>query len=88
MLENESETKHGLLRKSVLDLDPELTPFNLGSLNDNLALPLLPAKAAATLAAAGLLSSVLYGVSPRDPFTYAIALTVFIAIAIFAWNTT
>jgi hypothetical protein len=35
------------LRKSVLDMDPELTLFNLGSLQDHLKLPLFPAQIAA-----------------------------------------
>ena len=143
------------LRKTLLDLDPELTLFNVGSLKDQLALPLFPARAAAivlgvfgvlamvlaatglfalmayavarrtheigirmalgaqpvqvlssvfrrtfllcaagisigtivTLAAARLLSAVLYGVSPRDPATYILAILLMIAVAILAsWN--
>jgi predicted permease len=65
-----------LLRKSVLDLDPDLTVFNAGSLRDQLALPLFPARAAAivlgifgvlatVLAATGLFALVAYGVSRR-----------------------
>src|SRR6476661_6483474 len=133
-----AEAATSLLRKTVLDLDPELTLFNTGGLKDQLALPLFPARFAAivlgvfgllamalaatglfalmsyavsrrtreisirmalgarpaqvlstvlkrtlvlcaagisigtiiTLAAARLLSTVLYGVSPRDPATY------------------
>jgi len=144
-----------LLRKNVLDLDPELTIFNAGSLKDQLAMPLFPARISAivlgifgalalVLAATGLfalmayavarrtreigirmalgaqpsqvlssvlgralllcavgisigvllalatgrlLSSVLYGVSPRDPATYAIALVLMLAVALLAaWN--
>ncbi|HEX4771566.1 MAG TPA: ABC transporter permease [Bryobacteraceae bacterium] len=144
-----------LLRKSVLDLDPELTVFNAGSLKEQLALPFFPARALATvlsifgalamvlaatglfalvayavarrtreigirialgarpsqvlgavlgptlalssagiligtaitLAAGHLLSSVLYGVSPRDPATYLAALSVFVLVALLAcWN--
>ena len=144
-----------LLRKAVLDLDPELTLFNTGSLKDQLSLPLFPARAAAivlgvfgvlamvlaatglfglmaysvarrmreigirmalgaspvqvlssvlrrtmvlciagisigtviTLAAGRLLSAILYGVSPRDPLTYAAALLLMIAVALVAcWN--
>jgi putative ABC transport system permease protein len=42
---------------------------------------------AVTLAAGGVLSSVLYGVSPRDPATYAVALSMFAAVALLAcWN--
>jgi ABC-type antimicrobial peptide transport system permease subunit len=137
-----AESATELLRKTVLDLDPELTIFNAGGLKDQLALPLFPARIAAivlgvfgflamalaatglfalmsyavsrrtreigirmalgarpaqvlsavlkrtlvlcavgilvgtviTLAAARLLSAVLYGVSPRDPATYAAAI--------------
>jgi predicted permease len=144
-----------LLRKAVLDLDPELTIFNAGSLKDQLALPLFPARAAAivlgvfgvlamvlaatglfalvaysvarrmreigirmalgarpaqvlsavlrrtailcgagivigtaiTLGAGRLLSAILYGVSPRDPITYATAVVVMAAVALAAcWN--
>ncbi|MGH9572685.1 MAG: FtsX-like permease family protein, partial [Candidatus Acidiferrales bacterium] len=143
------------LSKTVLDLDPELTLFNVGSLKDHLALPLFPARAAAivlgvfgvlamvlaatglfalmayavsrrtheigirmalgaqpvqvlssvfrrtfvlcaagisigtlvTLAAARLLSAVLYGVSPRDPTTYILAILLMIVVAVLAsWN--
>jgi ABC-type antimicrobial peptide transport system permease subunit len=144
-----------LLRKTVLDLYPELTLFNLGSLEEHLALPLFPARVAAlvlgifgalamilaatglfaslaysvarrrreigirmalgarprqvlgavlrrtfvlcaagicigtlvTLAAGKLLSSVLYGVSPHDPLTYAVALFIITTVALIAcWN--
>lgn len=65
-----------LLRKSVLDLDPELTVFNSGSLQDQLALPFFPARALATvlsifgglamvLAATGLFALVAYAVARR-----------------------
>jgi ABC-type antimicrobial peptide transport system permease subunit len=143
------------LRKALLDLDPELTLFNTGSLKDQLSLPLFPARAAAivlgvfgvlamvlaatglfalvasvvarrtreigirmalgaqpaqvlssvlrrtvvlcaagislgtvvTLAAGRLLSAVLYGVSPRDPATYGMALALMIGVALLAcWN--
>ncbi len=144
-----------LLRKAVLDLDSNLTLFNTGSLADQLAMPLFPARAAAivlgvfgvlavvlaatglfalvsysvsrrlreigirmtlgarpfqvlssilkrtivlcaigisigmvgTLAVGRLLSAILYGVSPRDPASYATAFIVIIAIAALAcWN--
>lgn len=152
-LETGATTK--LLRKAVLDLNPELTVFNVGSLKDQLALPLFPARIAAivlgtfgllamvlaatglfalmaytvsrrtreigirmalgarpfqvfsavfrrtfilcatgisvgtvvTLAAGELLSAVLYGVSPRDPATYAIAISIMLLVALLAsWN--
>jgi predicted permease len=65
-----------LLRKTILDLDPELTLFNVGSLKDKLALPLFPARAAAIvlgvfgflaiiLAATGLFALVAYAVRRR-----------------------
>ncbi len=42
---------------------------------------------AVTLAAARLLSALLYGISPRDPVTYALALTLITAVAILAvWH--
>ena len=63
-----------LLRKAVLDVDSNLTLFNIGSLEDQLALPLFPARAAAivlgvfgvlamVLAATGLFALVAYGVA-------------------------
>lgn len=144
-----------LLRKAVLDLDPQLTLFSAGSLKEQLALPLFPARAAAivlgifgvlamvlaatglfalvaysvarrireigirmalgaragqvlssvlkrtvvlcavgmavgtiiTLAAAQMLSVILYGISPRDPATYGMALLLMAAVALLAcWN--
>ncbi len=65
-----------LLRKSVLDLNPDLTLFATGSLKDQLAIPLFPARAAAivlgifgmlatVLAATGLFALVAYAVSLR-----------------------
>jgi macrolide transport system ATP-binding/permease protein len=144
-----------MLRKAVLDLNPELTIFNAGSLKDQLALPLFPARAAAivlgvfgvlaivlaatglfalvaysvarrmreigirmalgarsgqvlssllrrtailcaagillgtaaALAAGRLLSAILYGVSPRDPLTYATALLLMMCVAFAAcWH--
>lgn len=65
-----------LLRKVVLDLDPALTLFNVGSLKEQLALPLFPARAAAivlgvfgvlamVLAATGLFALMAYAVSRR-----------------------
>ncbi len=65
-----------LLRKTVLDLDPDLTLFNVGSLKDQLALPLFPARAAAivlgvfgmlamVLAATGLFALMAYSVARR-----------------------
>jgi ABC-type antimicrobial peptide transport system permease subunit len=64
------------LRKTVLDMDPELTIFNAGSLKDQLSLPLFPARAAAivlgvfgvlamVLAATGLFALVAYSVARR-----------------------
>lgn len=144
-----------LLRKSVLDLDPELTIFNAGSLKDQLAMPLFPARISAivlgtfgvlalilaatglfalmayavsrrtreigirmalgarssqvlssvlgrtlvlcavgisigvvlALAAGRLLLSVLYGISPNDPATYATAIFLMTTVALLAsWN--
>jgi predicted permease len=145
-------TVAALLRKTVLDLDPEITLFNAGGLKEQLALPLFPARMAAsvlgifgvfamalaatglfalmsytvarrtreigirmalgarraqvlssllgrtlllcaagtclgaitTLAAGRLLAAVLYGVSPRDPVTYCVALFLMIAVALLA----
>lgn len=65
-----------LLRHTVLDLDPELTLFDTGSLKDQLSLPLFPARAAAivlgvfgvlavVLASTGLLALVAYSVARR-----------------------
>jgi len=65
-----------MLRKAVLDLDPETTLFSAGSLKDQLALPLFPARITAivlsvfglfamTLAATGLFALVAYSVSRR-----------------------
>ena len=49
-----------MLRKNVLDLDPDLTIFGAGSLQDKLALPLFPARAAAiVLGVFGALAMVL-----------------------------
>ncbi|MGH9695584.1 MAG: ABC transporter permease, partial [Bryobacteraceae bacterium] len=148
-------TATGLLRKTVLDLDPELTIFNAGGLKEQLALPLFPARIAAivlgvfgflamalaatglfalmsyavsrrtreigirmalgarpaqvlsavlkrtlvlcaagilagavvTLAAGRMLGAVLYGVSPRDPATYAVAIALMAVVAFVAsWN--
>ena len=141
-----------LLRRTILKMDSDLTLFNVGSLRDELALPLFPARIAAivlgafgllalVLAATGvfalmayavsrrsreigirmalgaragqvlgfvlkralvvciigavagaaialsagrLLSAVLYGVSPRDPTTYASALSLMAAVALLA----
>ncbi len=144
-----------LLRKTILDLNPELSLSNAGSLKAQLALPLFPARVAAavlglfgalamllaatglfalmaytvsrrkreigirmalgarssqvlssvfgrtlllcaaglsmgvilTLLAARLLSVVLYGVSPRDPATYASALLLMMLVAsLAAWH--
>ena len=65
-----------LLRKTVLDMDPEITLFATGSLKDHLALPLLGARVAAivlgvfgafamALAATGLFALMSYAVSRR-----------------------
>ena len=144
-----------LLRKAILDLDPELTVYSVGGLGEQLALPLFPARAAAivvgtfgfltmvlaatglfalmahvvsrrtreigirmalgarpgtvlssilkrtfllcgigvslgtvvTLAAGRVLAAVLYGVSPRDPLTYATAIALMAVVALVAcWN--
>ncbi|MBV8807649.1 MAG: ABC transporter permease [Acidobacteriaceae bacterium] len=64
------------LRKAVLDLNPELTLFNVGTLRDQLSLPLFPARAAAivlgvfgvlamVLAATGLFALMAYSVARR-----------------------
>jgi predicted permease len=144
-----------LLRQTILDLDPELTLYSAGSLEDQLDFPLFPARAAAVvlglfgflamvLAATGLfalmayavsrrtreigirmalgarpgrvlssvlkrtlvlcaigvslgalaalaagrfLSAILYGVSPRDPLTFATAILVMAGVALLAcWS--
>jgi predicted permease len=65
-----------MLRKAALDLDPELTLFSSGSLREQLALPLFPARIAAivlgvfgtlamVLAATGLFALMSYAVSRR-----------------------
>jgi predicted permease len=65
-----------LLKRAVLDLDPELTVFDAGSLNDQLAMPLFPARIVAVvlglfgalamvLAATGLFALMSYAVSRR-----------------------
>jgi predicted permease len=65
-----------LLRKTVLDLNPELTLLNAGSLKDQLALALLPVRIVAivlstfgglaiVLAATGLFALIAYAVSRR-----------------------
>jgi predicted permease len=141
-----------LLRKTVLELDPQITLFSTGSLQDRLAFPLIGARIAAivlgafgvfamalaatglfalmsyavsrrtreigirmalgakrsqvlssilgralllcaagivigaviTLAAAHLLSAILYDISPRDPITYCAALGVMTVVALLA----
>jgi ABC-type antimicrobial peptide transport system permease subunit len=144
-----------LLRKAILDLDPDLTVYSVGGLGEQLALPLFPARAAAivvgtfgflamvlaatglfalmahvvsrrtreigirmalgarpgtilssilkrtfllcgigvlvgavvTLAAGRALTAVLYGVSSRDPMTYATAISLMAVVALVAcWN--
>jgi predicted permease len=71
-----ARTATELLRKTVLDLNPELTLSNVGSLKDQLALPLFPARIAAivlgvfgalamVLAATGLFALMAYAVSRR-----------------------
>ncbi len=71
-----SQTVTKQLREAVLDLNPELTLTNIGSLKDQLALPLFPARIAAivlgvfgalamVLAATGLFALVAYAVSRR-----------------------
>ena len=63
-----------LLRKAVLDLDPELTLFNMGSLKDQLALPLFPARAAAiVLGVFGVLAMVLAATGLFALMAYAVA---------------
>lgn len=71
-----AQTATKLLRQTVLDLNPELTLTNVGTLKDQLALPLFPARAAAivlgtfgtfamVLAATGLFALMAYAVSRR-----------------------
>ncbi len=71
-----AQTATELLRKTVLDLNPELTLSHTGSLQSQLALPLFPARMAAlvlglfgalaaVLAAAGLLALMAYAVARR-----------------------
>ncbi|MBV9227048.1 MAG: ABC transporter permease, partial [Acidobacteriaceae bacterium] len=71
-----TEQAVGLLRKAVLALDPQTTFFNVGSLKDQLAFPLFPARITAIvlsvfglfamiLAATGLFALVAYSVSRR-----------------------
>lgn len=63
-----------LLRKTVLDLDPELTLYNMGGLQDQLALPLFPARAAAiVLGVFGLLAIVLAATGLFALMAYAVA---------------
>jgi predicted permease len=63
-----------LLRKAVLDLDPELTLFDKGSLKDQLSLPLFPARAAATvLSVFGVLAMVLAGTGLFALMAYSVA---------------
>ncbi len=145
----------GMVRKAILDLDPDLTLYTVGSLQDQLSLPLFPARAAAivlgifgflaivlaatglfalmayavarrtreigirmalgarpgevlssifrrtlivsaigvsagtlaALAAGRLLSAILYGISPRDPLTYAAAILLIALVALIAcWS--
>ncbi len=70
------DTATALLRKSVLEMDPEITLFNGGSLKEQLALPLFPARMAAivlgifgafamALAATGLFALMSYAVARR-----------------------
>jgi predicted permease len=65
-----------MLRKTILDLNPDLALFNAGSLKEQLAMPLFPARAAAIvlgvfgviamiLAATGLFALMAYSVSRR-----------------------
>lgn len=71
-----AERVTSLLRKAVLDLNPELTVVNAGSLTDQLGLALLPVRIAAiilgifgglalVMAATGLFALVAYAVSRR-----------------------
>lgn len=71
-----AEQATGLLRKAVLDLDPDLTIFNTGSLKDQLSMPLFPARISAIvlgifgalaliIAATGLFALMAYAVSRR-----------------------
>jgi predicted permease len=71
-----ASTLTALLRKTVLDLDPEITLFNTGGLKEQLALPLFPARMAAivlgifgafamALAATGLFALMSYAVARR-----------------------
>ena len=65
-----------MLRRTILDLDPALTLYNVGTLKDQLSFPLFPARAAAivlgvfgvlamVLAATGLFALMAYAVSRR-----------------------
>jgi len=79
-----------MIERAVHELDPDVPFIQAGSLDDHLRLPLFPARLAAStlgafaaLAAGNLFSQVLYGVSPRDPATFALAalLMAFVALA-------
>ena len=69
-----AQTATALLRKTVLDLNPDLTLSNTGSLKDQLALPLFPARAAATvLSLFGVVAMVLAGTGLFAAMAYAVA---------------
>ncbi len=69
-----AEAATAALRKTVLDLNPELTLSNMGSLKEQLALPLFPARAAATLLSLfGLVAMVLAGTGLFAAMAYAVA---------------
>ncbi len=63
-----------LLRKTILDLDPELTAYSVGGLKDQLALALFPARAAAiVLGSFGFLAMVLAATGLFALMAYAVA---------------
>lgn len=64
-----------MLRRTVLDLDPELTLFRVASLKDQLALPLFPARTAAVvLGIFGILAIVLAATGIFALMAYAVAM--------------
>jgi predicted permease len=69
-----ASTVTALLRKSVLDLDPEITLFNTGGLKEQLALPLFPARMAAiVLGVFGIFAMALAGSGLFALMSYAVA---------------
>lgn len=63
-----------LLRRTILKMNPELTLFNVGSLRDQLAFPLFPARIAAiVLGAFGILAMVLAATGVFATMAYAVS---------------